>query len=518
MEFRRGGQSNQRRRRVLKEDAGGEAPAAPTPVAEPAPRRRRRSSAMANRTYTDAALVENQPRITDFIPQRLWTQSVTILSTLASVALVLALYAHSDWGTRWVGEQNLAALHPMTRGSLSSWLSSALLGLAAIGSVAVFSIRRHRIDDYKGRYRVWLAMAAVCVMASIDATTALHRIPEQALHFVATRYAAGTSLGEYPAFWWVAFNLAAVVASAARLSVEVRRSAGAAGWVVVAAASYLAAGAVELGFLGTPSPFVDILLQAAAKLLADATLLFAITAYARYVYLDSQGILAQRRAERLARKRAAAAEREARRQAQAEARAAAKAEKEQRRADAERLKEEKRIAAVERRAVAAAATTTETATEKTAAKKASPASASGDTTTSGAKADSQNKAAPQQASATSSAKAASSSNVKVETNKAEPAKAEPSKTAPAPATKPEPSKPSLPAATASSTSNPSTTSTNAAAPAANAMPSSAKPAAPDLDEDADDEDTDGDEQYAGMSKAERKRLKKLARRDNRRAA
>jgi hypothetical protein len=50
------------------------------------------------------------------------------------------------------------------------------------------------------------------------------------------------------------------------------------------------------------------------------------------------------------------------------------------------------------------------------------------------------------------------------------------------------------------------------------MPSSAKPAAPDLDEDADDEDTDGDEQYAGMSKAERKRLKKLARRDNRRAA
>ena len=48
---------------------------------------------MANRTYTDAALVENQPRITDFIPQRLWTHSVTILSTLASVALVLALYA-----------------------------------------------------------------------------------------------------------------------------------------------------------------------------------------------------------------------------------------------------------------------------------------------------------------------------------------------------------------------------------------------------------------------------------------
>ncbi len=338
MEFRRGGQTTQRRRRVLKEDAGGDAPSTPAPAAEPAPRRRRRAASLANRAYPDAALVENPPRITRLNPPRIWHQSVSGMSALAAVSLVLALYAHAEWGVRWFGEQNLAALDPTTRGSLSSWLSSAMLGLAAIGSVAVFSIRRHRIDDYKGRYRVWLAMAAVCLVASIDATTALHRVPQQALHMVATRYAAGTSLGEYPGFWWVAFNLAAVVAIAARLSVEVRRSAGSAGWVVLAAASYLAAGALELRFFATASPFVDVLMQAAAKLLADASLLFAVAAYARYVYLDSQGILAQRRAERLARKRAAAAEREARRLAKAEARAAAQAEKDRRRAEAEQLK------------------------------------------------------------------------------------------------------------------------------------------------------------------------------------
>ena len=67
-----------------------------------------------------------------------------MLSALAAVALVLELYSPSDRGACWLGEQNLAALHPMTRGSLSSWLSSALLGLAAIGSVAVFSTRRQR--------------------------------------------------------------------------------------------------------------------------------------------------------------------------------------------------------------------------------------------------------------------------------------------------------------------------------------------------------------------------------------
>ena len=513
MEFRRGGQSNQRRRRVLKEDAGGDAPAGSEPAAEPAPRRRRRSSALASRTYTDAALVENQPRITDLIPQRLWTLAVTVLSALAAVALVLALYAHSDWGARWLGEHNLAALHPMTRGSLSSWLSSALLGLAAIGSVAVFSIRRHRIDDYKGRYRVWLGMSAVCLLASIDATTALHRVPQQALQVVATRYAAGTSLGEYPGFWWIAFNLAAVVAIAARLSVEVRRSAGAAGWVVVAAASYLAAGAVELEFFTTPSPFVDVLMQAAAKLFADAALLFAVTAYARYVYLDSQGILAQRRAERLARKRAAAAEREARKVAKAEARAAAQAERDQRRADAERLKEEKRAAATARRAAAKAVDVkADTATVES----SKPAAAKLET----AKSDNAKRdMAKPEASKADSGKTDSG---KTDSSKTDSSKAESGKTEAAKVVAAKPSTPS-PAPTISATGTAPKSSTTPAAPAAASSASTASVAAskatsPELDDDADDEDADGDEQDAGMSRAERKRLKKLARRENRRAA
>jgi hypothetical protein len=497
MEFRRGGQSNQRRRRVLKEDAGGDVPAASEAAVEPAPRRRRRSSALSKRTYTDAALLENQPRVTDLIPQRLWTFSVAVLGALSAVALVLALYAHSDWGARWLGEQNLAALDPMTRGSLSSWLSSALLGLAAVGSVAVFSIRRHRIDDYKGRYRVWLAMAVVCLLASIDATTALHRVPQQALQVVATRYAAGTSLGEYPGFWWIAFNLAAVVAIAARLSVEVRRSAGAAGWVVVAAASYLAAGAVELDFFQTPSPFVDVLMQAAAKLFADAALLFAVTAYARYVYLDSQGILAKRRAERLARKREAAAEREARKLSKAEARAAAQAEKDQRRADAERQKEEKRAAAAERRA-AAKPEAAKTEAAKTEAEKTEIAK------TQAAKSEGENRAAAKSESA-------KPEPIKSEAGKADVSKSATSKPATSPVGTPPVATPPSAPATPKSTPVPAAAAASAAAAAAAA-------ASADQDDDSEDEDAEGDEQYAGMSRAERKRLKKLARRDNRRAA
>ncbi|MFO0904619.1 MAG: hypothetical protein U0939_16560 [Pirellulales bacterium] len=323
MEFRRSGQSNQRRRRVLKEDASS---AADEP-SEATPRRRRRAGGAHQRPYTDAALAEHQARVTDLIPKRPWTLLVLVLSLLAAVSLVQALYAHRDLGARWVGEHNLAALDPTTRGSLSAWLSSAMLGAAAVASVSVFSIRRHRIDDYKGRYRLWLTAAVVCLLASIDATTDLHRVPRHVLDVVARNYAGGTSLGEYTRFWWVVFNLTFVVVAAGRLSIEMRRSVGAATWLVAAAAGYMLVGAVELGYIGQNLGFVTVLLQSSAKMLGDAALLFAIGTYARYVYLDSQGILAQRRAEREARRRKAQAEREARRQAKAEAKAAAAAEK-----------------------------------------------------------------------------------------------------------------------------------------------------------------------------------------------
>jgi len=256
----------------------------------------------------------------------------------------------------------------------------------------------------------------------------LHRVPRHVLDVVARNYAGGTSLGEYTRFWWVVFNLTFVAVAAGRLSIEMRRSVGASAWLVAAAAGYVLVGALELGYLSHPLPFVMVLMQSSAKMAGDAALLFAIGTYARYVYLDSQGILAQRRAEREARRRKARAEREARRQAKAEAKAAAAAEKAAR-------KEAKRAA----------------------------------------------KSAP------AAAKDESSEDEVPET-----AFTESKPTSPAPT----PSKPPV--------------------PVSSKPPSSPPPPARSDDEDDEDDDADGDDR--GMSRAERKRLKKLAKRDNRRAA
>jgi hypothetical protein len=438
MEFRRSGQSNQRRRRVLKEDTSS---AAAEEAAEATPRRRRRGGGATQRPYTDAALVEHQARVTDLIPKRPWTLLVLILSSLLAVTFVQALYAHRHWGAKLVGEHNLSALDPTTRGSLSAWLSSALLGLAAVACVSVFSIRRHRIDDYKGRYRLWLSLAVVCLLASIDATTDLHAVARHALEVVASRYAGGTSLGEYTRFWWVAFNLVMVVVISGRMSIEMRRSVGASAWVVAAAASYTMVGALELDYVSASSPFTLILMQSSAKMAGDAALLFAIGTYARYVFLDSQGILAQRRAEREARRRKARAEREARRQAKAEAKALAAAEKAARKA-----------------------------AKKSGAKEAEPENSE----------DANDESVEKKTTETVSKESAPAA------------------------------KPSAPAATKPTESK----NTPPAKPAPAAKPASAPAAAADDDEDEEEDDDSG----SNLSRAERKRMKKLARREGRKAA
>ena len=323
MEFRRGGQSSQRRRRVLKdENLGGADEASEIPV-----KRRGRGAGVHARPYSDAALVEHQPRVTDLIPKRPWTLLVMVLSALLAIVVVQALYTHRQMGVGLVGAENLRSLDPTQRGSLAGWLSSSLLCMAAVAGVAVFSIRRHRLDDYKGRYRLWLVVPVLCILASIDATTGLHRVGRGMFELVTTKLSEGPSLASNATFWWVAGVLTVAVAGAVRLGIEMRRSLGATAWLLLALAAYTLVGAVETRHWLADLGMFTTQVESSAKLLGDMAVFCALATYARYVYLDSQGILAQRRAEREARRRKRAAEKAARREAKqkaAEERAAAK--------------------------------------------------------------------------------------------------------------------------------------------------------------------------------------------------
>src|SRR5262245_17034340 len=170
MDFRRSGQLDERRRRVLMDEIAS--PADPdNPDASAA------TSGSAKgpvRAYHEAVLTQRQPKVTDLLPVRpLWV-IVALLLGISGIVAIEAIHVHVVTLPLAEGATHLAALDASQRGSLAGWYSSALLAAAAALAIVVFGIRAHRVDDYRGRYRIWLWTAAALVWLSLDAATSIH--------------------------------------------------------------------------------------------------------------------------------------------------------------------------------------------------------------------------------------------------------------------------------------------------------------------------------------------------------
>ena len=53
---------------------------------------------------------------------------------------------------------------------------------AAFFSAIIVQFRRHRIDDYRGEYRVWYYFVVALILASINASIGGHQIAWNATH------------------------------------------------------------------------------------------------------------------------------------------------------------------------------------------------------------------------------------------------------------------------------------------------------------------------------------------------
>ena len=100
--------------------------------------------------------------------------SVVLLLLVAS-AMLAGLEASYAWMLERVahGGSRVAALDLAAKGSLGCWFSSLLLVAASAAALLVYSVRRHRTDDYQGRYRIWLSAAAVCFLLATDQAASL---------------------------------------------------------------------------------------------------------------------------------------------------------------------------------------------------------------------------------------------------------------------------------------------------------------------------------------------------------
>lgn len=87
---------------------------------------------------------------------------------------------------------------PRSMQSLAGWLSQVALGVAAAVALIVRLMRRHRRDDYNGRYRAWGWLAGLFVISSCAAA-----VPVGPLVAAVVTDATGVALGPGGIGWWV---------------------------------------------------------------------------------------------------------------------------------------------------------------------------------------------------------------------------------------------------------------------------------------------------------------------------
>jgi hypothetical protein len=236
--------------------------------------------------YSDAAGVENHPQITDFVPRRYRTVALLVLAGQLTTAALGGLHYFAVPIATACGLAHIGLFAMSAPGSLASWIAAVVLLVAAVNCLLVYSIRRHRIEDYRGRYRIWLAAALACVLLSADSVTGLHDALAQSLG-----HHTGWAALRAGAVWWLVIAGLPLTWIAVRTLLDVKECHVAALLLVGAAGSFLTAGASFLGLIPAADARLETLTTGAAMLLADWLLLAAVVSYARFVVLDAQGLV-----------------------------------------------------------------------------------------------------------------------------------------------------------------------------------------------------------------------------------
>jgi hypothetical protein len=298
MQFRRSGQRDDRRRRVLIDErvAGQARPAAmktkttsarvePTnmPVAPPAQRKR----------YMREARRVNQPRVTDFIPKR--PETFFLLLVLGAGVIAGLIYLHLRRGP-WeavLGKGTLACFDIGSRGALASWFSAVALGLSSLLAAQIYALRRHREDDYRGRYRVWAWATLIWMFGSIAVVSNI----DQAFAGLVVHFTSVTVLEE-GLLWWSVLCGGGLFVLGLFLALDVRQCRTSLAALLFAGACQLIATVVEVrGDLAETANVRLLIVMTAATLGSRFLLLMAFAFNARHVYAEAQG-RAKRRVRR----------------------------------------------------------------------------------------------------------------------------------------------------------------------------------------------------------------------------
>jgi hypothetical protein len=290
MGLRRIAAGDQRRRRVLIEERLSvvSAEADPDQPRQPASE----LGLVTSNSYSDAACLQRQSPSVILLASRPFTLTVAALSAL--VLLVGLLAAYGQWRL-WPRDQlpaPLSVLDLERPGNLADWICSLLLAAAAFQGVQIYRLRRHKTDDYRGRYRVWVWTPLILLAMAAGQATGFHRdLVQLAVALVSPKASV-----EYAQAW--PFVAAATwVLVAVRLAFELRVNRWATAFLAMATVGYLT-GLMTTQLTVQPISQILVVFSSSALLtIGHLGVFISVLIFGRHVYLDSQGLLPARSAK-----------------------------------------------------------------------------------------------------------------------------------------------------------------------------------------------------------------------------
>lgn len=162
-----------RRRRVLRETPEEEPTASPSRSRKAAEGDPSSSTTRRSAGYSQDVRGACGHRLVQLIPVRLSSYLATIAGSFLIPSILLfahyKIYVSGSWP--WYGHpiaRMFDALHPQ---GISSWFCSQLWLLCLGATLLTFQLRKHKLDDYNGEYRLWFWLVFTCVIASVNSTT-----------------------------------------------------------------------------------------------------------------------------------------------------------------------------------------------------------------------------------------------------------------------------------------------------------------------------------------------------------
>jgi hypothetical protein len=139
-------------------------------------------------------------------------------ATVVSATLVALDMRAGSLATQFSG-QDMSIIELGRPGSLGNYLSSSAMLVSALAGTLVFAVRRQRVDDYRGKYRLWRSAIALFAVASLVIGTGLHRVFAGMM-----THLTGTGLVGQGAGWWLLTAGIVSTIIAARVLLDVRES------------------------------------------------------------------------------------------------------------------------------------------------------------------------------------------------------------------------------------------------------------------------------------------------------